>query len=272
MKLTAFNTTLGKTGLAAAVIFGLAAAASATPVSFKFDGVSNHVDVKTTLNGHYHNMYVGTMNLSLYETGNKSNAMNTVAFCAEISQSIRLGKDYDNYNVSSLQTANIGLSEAQARNVAILYDMYYMGQDASNWTTKQSTAFQVALWELTHDDDGSMVGNGLNTGNFRASGDQGSSYQENKVGTYVNEAGTYLSNVEAKAKNGYEPYTQVVALTSPTDQDLVVLGVAIPGGGGGTPVAVPFGVNPLPGLALIGFFGWRRLRKRLNAKREADQA
>ncbi|MGE9293591.1 MAG: PFE-CTERM domain-containing protein, partial [Puniceicoccales bacterium] len=63
------------------------------------------------------------------------------------------------------------------------------------------------------------------------------------------------------------PYTELVALTSTANQDLVVLGVAIPAGGGsggGQPTAVPFGVNPLPGLAIVGLFGWRRLRKRLN--------
>ncbi|MDP0497421.1 MAG: hypothetical protein Q7Q73_14560 [Verrucomicrobiota bacterium JB024] len=271
MNNTILKTTLGKAALAAVAICGLAAAANATPVSFKFDSVSNSTTVKAKLNGQTKNLYVGTLDLTLYDSGS-GNSAQTVAFCAEIGQSISIGSTYTNYNVTSLTEANIGLSESQARNAAILFDLYYQGQDASSWTTMESTAFQLALWELTHDDDGSMVSNGLSRGDFKVSIDDQNTGDYNTTRNYVNKAMDYLNQVEALAKNGYNPYSELVALTSTTNQDLVVLGVAIPGGGGGEPVAVPFGVNPMPGLAIIGLFGWRRLRKRMNARAEEAQA
>ncbi|MBC2594507.1 Cys-Gln thioester bond-forming surface protein [Ruficoccus amylovorans] len=272
MKFNLLKTTFGQAGVAAAAIFGLTAVASATPVSFTFDSFTK----SSTINTNMGKLYVGTINLTFLDESSTMTPMQTVAFCAEIEQVISVGSTYTNYQTYSLtDPAGLALSEAQARNIAILYDKYYpTNQDLSSWSQEDAGAFQLALWELIYDDDGIWVNNGLSDGNFQVSvDDQPATNGPQRERNTVNQAKNYLNYVNSEAQNGNNyPYPDLVSIVSPTNQDLIVLGIAIPEGGGGSPVAVPFGVNPLPGLALIGFFGWRRLRKRINARSESEQA
>jgi hypothetical protein len=245
------STRLGKLALATAALFGLTAAVSATPVSFTFDSFTHSKTLQGTLNGEtISNLYVGNINVTFMDSA--SNA-SVVAYCMEIAQDVSIGQSY-NYDAVSLTTA--GLSGTQARLVGILYDLYYAGDTTQDWNSVNTGAFQIALWELTHDDDGSLWSE---SGNFYID-----PYSSSKHVADV--ADDYLASVYAQAADSsYSPYSQLVSLVNADYQDLIVLASLVPGYGGGESVAIPFGVNPLPGLALVGLVGWRRLRRRVNA-------
>lgn len=250
-RFSSLSTRIGKLALASAALFGLTATASATPVSFTFDSFTHSKTLGASLNGEtISNLYVGNINVTF--TDSASNA-SVVAYCMEISQSISIGQSYD-YDAVSLTTA--GLSDTQARLVGILYDLYYAGDTTQDWNSVNTGAFQLALWELTHDDDGSLRSE---SGNFYI--DPGSNTKH-----VADVADSYLAGVYSQAADSsYSPYSELVSLTNSDYQDLIVLASLVPGYEGGQSVAIPFGVNPLPGLALVGLFGWRRLRRRVNA-------
>ncbi len=270
-------TTTTKTTFTRIAVFAISAfaglSAYASPVSFTFQNFGSSSSVSAHAGDTYiSNLSVGTITLAnIYREGVPVDTSSVVVFCTEIQESISTGQTY-NYDVVEPQYASAGtagnpgssssaipiggIGVAAARNVAILYDLYYAGNEASDWNSATVGAFQLAVWELTHDSDGSL------------SGTDGSFYVTNGNSTVRNLAQSYLDAV-GSTSSSYNPYTDLVALSSmgnPGRQDLLVQSQYV----GGPVTAVPFGVNPLPGLAIIGFFGWRRLRKRLNDKIQAE--
>ncbi|QYY37336.1 thioester domain-containing protein [Ruficoccus sp. ZRK36] len=249
MKPDRFIFPLGKL-ISAAVILVAAVAVQATPVSFTFNSFTHSKTVSGSYDGgNLSDLYVGNINIAFKDTSGTSSA-NVVAFCMELSQGLNIGQSY-NYTATTLTAA--GLSDAQARLVSILYDQYYAGPTTQDWNSVNTGAFQLALWELTHDTDGSLWSD---EGDFYIQS-EGSNKQVSKI------ANEYLTDIyELASDANYEPYSQLVSLTNAESQDLIVMASMVPGYDGGTVVAVPFGVNPLPGMAIVGLFAWRRLKKR----------
>jgi len=242
----------------------------ASPVSFTFSNFGSSSRVSAHAGDAYINsLSVGTITLAnIYRDGVPVDTSSVVVFCTEIQESISTGKNY-HYEVVETQYASQGtagtpgsssagmpvggIGEAAARNVAILYDLYYAGQTADSWNSLTAGAFQLAVWELTHDSDGSLYGT------------DGSFYVSSGSSSLLSLSQDYLDAVAEKDAS-YNPYTDLVALSSvgnPGQQDLLVQSTYV----GGPATAIPFGVNPLPGLAIIGFFSWRRLRKRIAEKK-----
>lgn len=249
-----------------ATIIACAGAAHASPVTFKFNnfGKSSRVDVFAG-DSNVNNLSVGTINITpLFRDGIPLDSGQVVAFCTEIQESISSGRTYSNYTVVSADQASAGtagppgsgsgipsggIGEAAARNAAILYDLYYAGTSSSDWTRNTAGAFQLALWELTHDNDGSLYDT------------DGFFYSRDGRTTKFDLAQSYVDAVLATDAN-YNPFTELVALSSvgdPGNQDILVHAQFV----GGVPgQEIPFGVNPFPALAICGFFAWRRLKKR----------
>lgn len=108
--------------------------------------------------------------------GESLNLSPLAAFCAEMEEPISTGT-YNFYakNLSALSAGQAGIpgtassgiptggiGHQRAAYVNYLFDEYYMSEALSEWTfsNKKPTthAFQLALWELTHDDDFSLSG------------------------------------------------------------------------------------------------------------------
>lgn len=161
-----------------------------------------------------------------------------VTFCVEIAQPISPGNTYT-YSVVDPSQASGGYSASIVRNASILYDLYYRGNTESNWTTQTAGAFQLALWELTHD-----TGASLYTGTFRNNGSTNASIALGE---------TYLQGVLSKGAD-YNPFSNLLAITSPVNQDLFVFAPAL---------SIPFGLEIWPGVAILSAAGFFRLRRRM---------
>lgn len=96
---------------------------------------------------------------------------NLLGFCIELEQGISNGTRDFEYPAPDLseaaassagtnQSANIpfgGIGDERAARVRYLFDNYYQGTSIESWTNTNNTpdvyAFQLAVWELAHDDD-----------------------------------------------------------------------------------------------------------------------
>lgn len=107
--------------------------------------------------------------------GNALSLYPLVAFCAELQEPIAL----QNYTFTSASLEEVsegrageagtassaiptgGIGDLRAARVRWLYDSYCQSEDLSSWTftwsNPASIAFQLALWEITHDSDLDMT-------------------------------------------------------------------------------------------------------------------
>jgi hypothetical protein len=108
---------------------------------------------------------------------------NRVTFCIELEEPI--GSPFFPSGFNSIPLENItrgragesgtatsavpvgGIGAERAGKTRYLFDNYYQGTASSAWTDEQYVAFQLALWELTHDTDFSLTDN---TGEIYISG------------------------------------------------------------------------------------------------------
>lgn len=100
-------------------------------------------------------------------------------FCTELGENIGVGS-YTAFEIVPLQYASAGTagdpgtpSESiplggiglqSAAEMRYLFDHYYVSEDLSLWTTSQSQAFQLAVWEIGHDPQNLNIINGTSGG------------------------------------------------------------------------------------------------------------
>ena len=126
-------------------------------------------------------------------------------YCVELNQNVSGGHEYV-YDV--LTPAQAGWSNEQTLAAQVLW-AHRFGDTGTN---DGSTAFQIAMWELTHD-----TGMNLDSGAFRSGGAAG----------VKSLAQNWLSGPGALAPRGGLP--ELVILRSPTAQDQVTVLVPAPG-------------------------------------------
>jgi hypothetical protein len=126
-------------------------------------------------------------------------------YCVELNQSVSGGNEY---LFDVLTPAQAGWTEQQTLAVQVLWADRF----ADTVTTSGSTAFQLAMWELTHD-----TGMDLDSGNFRSGGAAGAKSL----------AQNWLSALGTMTPRSGLP--EVVILRSPTAQDQVTVLVPAPG-------------------------------------------
>lgn len=212
----------------------------------------------------------------------------TGGFCVEIAQNVNVpasGLTYewvplnrlDYYSApgsgsnaaTSFGIDNGGIGVAKAVLVSILFDQAYAGiapAGSSTTTVQQNrSAFQLALWKLTHQKIATTVAAAnwsLNyTGTTGANDTFGyiTSPAAGAETTILNQATTYVNAVIAQynlSGNSYNPTTKLIALESSTGQDLIAV----------SNNSAYFSAVPEPSTwAAIGFLGlavggtaWRR--------------
>jgi len=178
-----------------------------------------------------------------------SNFGSTVAtFCVELNQTFPAGTSSGAFNVTSLAAVK-GTATADAIQ-KLFGNNYNTAWASSSFTgSTNSTAFQLALWELVYDGTGGALG----TGNFTYTGSLTSG-----VGLAAKNMLTALGSTSSSAFGAAFPNSQVVWLSSGSFQDQIAIVPHVP-----PPPGVPAPPSiVLAGLALgTGLFG-RAFRRR----------
>ena len=201
--------------------------------------------------------------------GTNVNLSPIAAFCCELQQDIstytytflsqRLYKlSADEAGLAGTASSGIptgGIGAQRAAYVSYLFDRYYISEALTGWTCTTTTpftqAFQLALWEMTHDSD-------MNLKNT-----SGSIYVETQAGTMQNNAidlaTTMLENVySANISSSYVSTNfDICALTHPQYQDIIL---ATKKGSYTTEILEPLVTLPEPTvqalLTMVAGFGW----------------
>ncbi len=192
-------------------------------------------------------VYVIGFNVDVSHVNGAPNGLGPVAgFCIELSQNI--GNGTWTYEAGHLYQASAGIAgtigtsssnipvggigDLRAARVRYLFDHFYQSSNISLWTHNSTTsnihAFQLALWEVSHDDDLSLSNT---NGSIYFSGGQGSGANAPFRNNVINLANSWLTNISnAGVTESYTSTTIDVATlisvqgtnNGPDYQDLVM--------------------------------------------------
>jgi MYXO-CTERM domain-containing protein len=215
-----------------------ATSASAELVTVFCPGVGAGRNVAVQHNGTDRSVFAGQIRLDL--TNSTSGTLNGQwrSFCTELHQHIFVNGAPQVYTVSQLKDVPVpGLPMGQVRADAIarMYAFASGAQYGSN--ADYAAAFQIAVWEIANDYDGTAVSLDLALGNFRGT-------------TLAAAITTSVTTLLGAATQVGAPITQLLGLGNATYQDQII---------------DPTSPIPTPGtiamLALAGIFGARRRRR-----------
>ena len=214
------------------------------------------------------------VNMTIYESTTYSGGVGTIAgsfnwtqsgnselqnsfktFCIEIGQHVGIGNTYTYQLDSQIQnypTSGTGAGTGSGTSGAMgtvkadllreLYGRYY---DTLGTSDVNNAAFQLAIWEITHDGYSTANPGQYYTGNVIGTGDFRMTTTTGNAGSASTLANSWLASL-----NGQGPMNgSLVVLTSPTAQDQI------------TVVPAP----PAIGLAVVGvvaLFGLKRARRK----------
>ena len=183
----------------------------------------------------------------------------TAAFCAELQQDVYLSTyNYTLEPLSALSSGTAGtagtassgipvggIGSQRAAYVNYLFDRYYTSESLSKWTTSNVQAFQLAVWELTHDTDFNLRNK---SGNIWIQV-QGDTFKDSAIAL----ADSMLFDVKtAGVSSGYTSTNfNIMALTNPNNQDIIFAYER----GSATGKTLE-GVGMIPEPATIGFMGF----------------
>lgn len=230
--------------------------ASASYVNAKLTSVSPGVNMtiyeSTTYNGGV-GTTAGSFNWTQNDNGYLQSSFKT--FCIEIGQHVGVGNTYSYQLDNQIQNfpssgsgAGTGAGTSGAMGAVkadLLRELFGRYYDSLGPSNVSNAAFQLAVWEITHDGYSALnpgqyySGNVIGTGDFRMTTTNGD------AGAAASLANTWLATLNGQGpKNG-----SLVVLTSPTAQDQITVAPA----------------PPAIGLAVVGvvsLFGWRRARRK----------
>lgn len=228
--------------LTAAALFAACSAAHADTVTMQFVGVGSARVVRATIGSTSVNCYAGQL-LHTFSNGNGAasvlNNSTRVTFCTDLTQEVTSGgATYTVAPIANLPQSsgwpNMGATRAQG-----VYDLYAAAagqQNASNADADFAAAFQIALWEIAYDYNGSVSSLNLGAGNVRICNTNGNALS----GTLLADVNLLFSQIGAHvAQQG------LIGLASDCAQDQIVQIQAVP-----LPAALPTGLAGL-GLAAV---------------------
>jgi hypothetical protein len=113
--------------------------------------------------GSVHNQFITVIDADIPS----KNLYNYSAFCSEMGAVVQINTEYTSFQVVPLQnlaseyagvagTASVlipfgGIGITHAGIVRYLYDKHFVSTAAGSWSPEQCAAFQMAIWEVTHD-------------------------------------------------------------------------------------------------------------------------
>ncbi len=169
-------------------------------------------------------------NIGLHSTGNVYSLINA----AQASHGV--GSGYSN-NISLL-----GIGSARVRNLEVLYGhVFGSTYNPGALADTQKSAFQLAVWELSHDDG------------FNLTSGSGNQFWITSTGPAVTQAQTWVNWVAANYNNSTTTVMPLSALHNATTQDFL-----IPTAGSFSAIPEPATYSLLIGLASLTVSAWRR--------------
>ncbi|MFG0329775.1 MAG: PEP-CTERM sorting domain-containing protein [Phycisphaerales bacterium] len=210
MKLASLRTITATAG-ALAVVAGLGAPAAADTIEVTFNSVSPNQSVRYSIDAgnSFDSTLGGTFNWTrtngTYTGGGAVGDFSS--FCIELTEFVSPTGSYT-YDIVEVEDAPSsffgGMGSVRAGKLARLFGQFHQ----ETWTANEAAAFQVAVWEITHDDDGSVY-----TGTFQVSGSE----------AYIADAQSLIDNIDPNGDRA-----TILAMVGDDQQDHVFL-VPAPG-------------------------------------------
>lgn len=146
------------------------AAFAQTPVNITVTTLTGHIATYNSVHlpgGAISNEGLGGFRVDVTSIdGNAVNLAPHATFCTELGEQIS-AISYTEFEIVQLQFASAGrageigtpsetipiggIGLQSAAEMRYLFDVYYVSENLSLWTTSQSQAFQLAVWEIGHD-------------------------------------------------------------------------------------------------------------------------
>jgi hypothetical protein len=210
--------------------------AEASMVDVFCPGVGAGRNVTVTQGSTNYNVFAGQIRLVLSNSTGQPFDTNWFSFCTELAQNIHINGPVRTYQVSAvsdLPTPGTGMGTARADALARMYFSASGAQFGTN--ADYAAAFQIAVWEIVNDFDGTVASLDLSTGSFRGT-----------IGAAIS---ANFASLFAAASNTGGNMNALLGLGNTSFQDQII--------------DVTNGI-PTPGamalLALAGFTGLRRRR------------
>jgi hypothetical protein len=236
----------------AAAMNCLAGTSFATTVNATFSTVSPGETFNYTLDGTSESTSAGVFNWTSV-AGGTNNFGSFDAFCIELTQTINYGGTYL-YNIDPLANGPTpGLDTGgpntsgpmgamKASQLSELWGRYFntISTGSPAQQNVNAAAFQIAVWDIVFGSNLSLT--------------QGYFVADNPSDADVVLAQSWLNGL-----NGTGPMADLVALDSPTDQDMVT---AVPGGPSDITAAIPEAATSVTGLLGLGVLALLAARRR----------
>ena len=211
-----------KTIAAAIATVAVAASANAGFVDMKFLGTGEGSNVRTTHFGSTRNVFAGQLRHRITGGIGAEAALNGDhrTFCADFYQST--SSSYTPYEVveAELVSDTLPMGSIRADALRCIYTASGSAALNSNASSSLAAAFQLAVWEIVTDFDGTMGSLSITAGNFSAKKTDG-----NALSTTIN---NHLTALFAAVASSNEGVPNLVGLRSQCAQDQLVMGFSIP--------------------------------------------
>jgi len=142
--------------------------AEASLVDVFCPGVGVGRNVTVTQGSTNYNVFAGQIRLVLSNSTGQPFFPDWISFCTELAQNIHINgpiRTYEVTPVSDLPTPGAGMGTARAEALARMYFAANGAQFGTN--ADYAAAFQIAVWEIVNDFDGTLASLDLASGNFR---------------------------------------------------------------------------------------------------------
>lgn len=147
------------------------ASASAEMVTVFCSGTGAGRAVSLSHQGTTRNVFAGQIMLTLSNSTSGALNGNWMSFCTELSQHIYVNgasQVYQVVSVAQVPNPGPGMGEARANAIARMYTFANNAQFGGN--ADFAAAFQISVWEISNDYDGSAASLSLAAGNLQGSG------------------------------------------------------------------------------------------------------
>lgn len=210
------------TATALIAAFGFAAAANAEFVDMRYLGKAKGTNVKTTFFGNTRDIFAGQLNHRISNGTGLAAALNGdhVTFCSDFYQTVtNTNKQYEVVSIDLIPgSAPMGTVKAQAlRNIYTTSGVAASDAAASN---ELAAAFQIAVWEIVTDFDGTAASLDLTAGSFTSKKTNGSAFSGSLA--------TAITNLFSAAVQTQPNQPNMIGLRSSTAQDQLLAGFVIP--------------------------------------------
>lgn len=208
--------------LALSIVATAAASANAGFVDMKYLGAGEGSNVRITLNGNSSNVFAGQLRHRITNGSGADAALNGDhrTFCADLYQTV--SSSYTAYEIVEIdQVSNSHpMGNVKAGAIRAIYTASGSAALQNGAASSLATAFQLAIWEIVTDFDGTLASLSVTAGDFKAKKTDGSALSSTVQ--------SYLGTFFAAAVSNNEGAPQLVGLRSDCAQDQLLMGYSIP--------------------------------------------